>query len=154
MQKTILLTRYELGPKVTKFLFFMFGIGQSLQGIRYLVRDTSTNGDVFFGGFQLIVGLLLILLGFTLFNSRVTFSPKISVDEEKIIVREDIFTKTKRINWNDVKEITFKSFALDILLKNNKEELVILRTNAEVSIEVKALLREVANKKMIQVKGG
>ena len=154
MQKTILLTRYELGPKITRFLFFMFGVSQSMQGIRHLDDNPLTKGDIIFGGFLLLTGLLLIFLGFTLFSPTVKFSPKISVDDEKIIVREDVFNKTKRIDWKDINEITFKSFALDILLNDDKEKLVILRTNAEVSIEVKKLVREMADKKMITIKGG
>ncbi len=154
MQKTILLTRYELGPKITRFLFFILGISQSMQGIRHLDDAPLTTGDIIFGGFLLLSGLLLIFLGFTLFSSTVKFSPKLSVDDEKIIVREDVFKRTKRIDWKDIKEITFKSFALDILLNDDKEKLVILRTNAEVSIEVKKLVREMADKKMITIKGG
>ncbi len=154
MQKTILLTRYELGPKITRFLFFMFGISQSMQGIRHLDDTPLTTGDIIFGGFLLLTGLLLLFLGFTLFSPTVQFSSKISVDYEKIIVREDVFKKTKRIDWKDIKEITFKSFALDILLNDDKEKLIILRTNAEASIEVKKLVREMADKKMITIKGG
>lgn len=154
MQKTILLTQYELGPKITKFLFFMFGVSQTTQGIRHLDDTPLTTGDIVFGGFLLLTGLLLIFLGFTLFSSTVKFSPKISVDDEKLIIREDVFKKTKIIDWKDIKEITFKSFALDILLNDNKEKLVILRTNAEVSIEVKKLVREMADRRNITVKGG
>ena len=154
MQKTILLTRYELGPKITRFLFFMFGVSQTIQGIRHLDDTPLTTGDIVFGGFLLLIGLSLIFLGFALFSSAVKFSPKISVDDEKLIIREDVFKKTKSIDWKDIKEITFKSFALDILLNDNKEKLVILRTNAEVSIEVKKLVREMADRRNITVKGG
>lgn len=132
----------------------MFGVSQTTQGIRHLDDTPLTTGDIVFGGFLLLTGLLLIFLGFTLFSSTVKFSPKISVDDEKLIIREDVFKKTKIIDWKDIKEITFKSFALDILLNDNKEKLVILRTNAEVSIEVKKLVREMADRRNITVKGG
>lgn len=154
MQKTILLTRGELGPKITRVLFFVLGISQVMQGIRQLDGIPLTTGDSIFGAFLSLTGLLLIVLGFALFNPAFKFCPRFSVDDERIVVREDIFYATKRIDWKDIKEIAFKSFALDILLKDGKEELLILRTNAEASIEVKKLVREMADRKMILIKGG
>lgn len=154
MQRTILLTHHELGPKISKFLFFMIGISQSVQGIRHLIDTPLTTGDILFGGFLLLIGVILIFLGFTLFSHTASLSPKITVDEERIIAREKIFSRVKRIDWKDIKEITFKSYELDILQSSNHTQVIILRTTPDVSIEVKKLVREMADKKMITVNGG
>lgn len=154
MQKTILLTNYGLGPKMTKYLFFLLGVSQSMQGFKQLDDTPLTTGDIILGGFLLFTGVLLIVLGFTLFSPTLEFSPKVSVDDEKIIVREDLFKRTQRVDWKDIKEITFKSFALSVLLNDSNEKLILLRTSAEGSIDVKKLVREVAESKSIPTKGG
>ena len=154
MQKTILLTRYEFRPWVTRIFYLLFGASQSIQGIDRLSDNPLTTGKMLLGGFLLLTGVLLIFIGITLFTSMVRFSPKISVDENEIVVREDVFLKTRTIKWKDIKEISFKSFALDILLVNNTNEIITLRANAETSIEVKKLLREIAGRKLVSIKGG
>lgn len=59
MQNTILLTRYELGPKISRYLFFIFGISQSMQGIRYLDDTPLTTGDLIFGRFLLLTEIFV-----------------------------------------------------------------------------------------------
>ena len=61
--------------------------------------------------------------------------------------------KTRQVNWKDIKEITFKSFELDTLRTDNSNELIMLKTNAQTSIEVKKLLREIADRKSVMIVG-
>ena len=119
-------------------------------------KSRLNTGDVVFGVILLSIGLLIILWGIILFNPKIWFLPKVSVDENAILIiliREEIFMKTKQVNWKDVKEITFKSFELDILRADNSNELIMLKTNAQTSIEVKKLLREIADRKSVMIVG-
>ena len=59
-----------------------------------------------------------------------------------------------KINWDELKQIQFKSFAWDFLFNNGKSLLVVLRTTNEGSMEVKKSLMEVASKKSIQIVAG
>ncbi len=86
------------------------------------------------------------MLGFILFNPKNKFSPKIEIDENNILIREDVYLRTKKIQ--------FKSFALDFLFNNGKSLLVVLRTTNEGSMEVKKSLMEIASKKSIQIVAG
>ena len=94
------------------------------------------------------------MLRFILFNPKNKFSPKIEIDENNISIREDVYLRTKKINWDELKQIQFKSFALDFLFNNGKSLLVVLRTTNEGSMEVKKSLMEVASKKSIQIVAG
>ena len=68
------------------------------------------------------------MLGFILFNPKSKFSPKIEIDENNILIREDVYLRTKKINWDELRQIQFKSFTLDFLFNNGKSLLAVLRT--------------------------
>ena len=125
-----------------------------MQGITQLNKSPLNTGGVVLGIILLSIGLLIILWGIILFNPKIWFLPKVSVDENSILIREGILTKTRQTNWKDVKEITFKSFELDILRTDNSRDLIMLKTNAQTSIEVKKLLREIADRKSVMIMGG
>ena len=94
------------------------------------------------------------MLGFILFNPKSKFSPKIEIDENNILIREDVYLRTKKINWDELRQIQFKSFTLDFLFNNGKSLLAVLRTTNEGSREVKNSLMEIASKKLIQIVAG
>ncbi len=113
-----------------------------------------TNWGLGLGILLLASGLLMATLGFILFNPTNVFAPKFVIDDDEIQIREDVHLKTKTINWHDIKEITYKSFALDFLLNDNSNKLIILRTDGERSVEIKKSIREIADKKSINIIGG
>ncbi|CAN5357859.1 hypothetical protein BH09BAC3_BH09BAC3_09690 [soil metagenome] len=156
MKKTILLTQNSNGltTTVSKWLFIMLGLFSVITGVRDLTGVTLTNWGLGIGISLLLSGFLMLTLGLILFNPTNKFAPKVVIDENEIKIREDIHKRTKSIIWTDIKEITFKSFALDFLLSDNRNELIILRTNGETSVEIKKAVREIANKKSINIIGG
>ncbi len=99
-------------------------------------------------------GILIAILGLIVFNPTNVLAPKFVIDENGIQIRGTLTVKTKTINWNDIKEITYKSFELDFLLNDNSSKLIILRTNGETSVEIKKSIREIADKKSINIIGG
>ena len=124
-----------------------------MQEISQLNKSPLDTGDIAFGIILLSIGLLTILWGIILFNPKIGFLPKVSVDENAILIREEVFMKTRQVNWKDIKEITFKSFELDTLRTDNSNELIMLKTNAQTSFEVKKLLREIADRKSVMIVG-
>lgn len=96
----------------------------------------------------------MFILGLILFSSTNKFTPRVVIDEDQITIRKDVFNRTKLIKWNDLKLIEFKSFALDFLYNDNKTQLIILPTTGETVIEIKKSIRELADKKLIAIKGG
>lgn len=132
MKKTILLTQNGLGLTISKWLFVVLGLSNSITGVRSLTETPLTSWGLGLGILFLTSGILIATLGLILFNPANMFAPKVVIDENQILVREDVHAKTKSINWKDIKEITYKSFALDFLLQDNSNRSVILRTNAEL----------------------
>jgi hypothetical protein len=153
MKKTILLTQNGLSGTVSKWLFVILGLSNSINGVKNLTETPLTNWGLGLGILLLASGLLMATLGLILFNPTNMFAPKFIIDDNEIQIREDVHVKTKTINWNDVKEITYKSFALDFLLSDNSIKLIILRTNGETSVEIKKSIREIADKKSINIIG-
>lgn len=154
MKKTILLTQNGLSEKVSKWLFVIVGISNSINGIGYLIDTPLTNWGLRLGVFLLASGILIAILGLIVFNPTNVLAPKFVIDENGIQIRGTLHVKTKTINWNDIKEITYKSFELDFLLNDNSSKLIILRTNGETSVEIKKSIREIADKKSINIIGG
>ncbi len=125
-----------------------------MNGIDRLTSLPLTNWTLFLGIFLLLSGLLMFILGLILFSSTNKFTPRVVIDEDQITIRKDVFNRTKLIKWNDLKLIEFKSFALDFLYNDNKTQLIILPTTGETVIEIKKSIRELADKKLIAIKGG
>ena len=156
MRKTILLTRNPngLNATVSKLLFILLGLSGLIRGGFDLASATSTFWSTTIALLLVVSGIMMLMLGFILFNPKNKFSPKIEIDENNISIREDVYLRTKKINWDELKQIQFKSFALDFLFNNGKSLLVVLRTTNEGSMEVKKSLMEVASKKSIQIVAG
>lgn len=156
MKKTILLTRNPngLNATVSKLLFILLGLSGLIRGGFDLASATSAFWSTTIALLLVVSGIMMLMLGFILFNPKNKFSPKIEIDENNISIREDVYLRTKKINWDELKQIQFKSFAWDFLFNNGKSLLVVLRTTNEGSMEVKKSLMEVASKKSIQIVAG
>jgi hypothetical protein len=152
MKKTILLTQHGLlGSNISRWVITICGLLYSLIGIGNLI-ETPRIG---WGSISMIsIGLLQAIFGFILLDAKSMFAPKFIIDENEIRIREAIHKSTKSIIWSDIKEITYESFALDFLLNDGKNKVLNLQTNAETSIEIKKCIREIAEKKSINIIGG
>ncbi len=156
MKKIILLTQNPSGlnQPVTKWLFIILGLFNLVRGIADLVGTSLTNWSLLIGLLLAVSGLALLIFGLILFDPKNKLAPKVVVDENEISIREDIFNRTKNIKWNELKQIDFKSFALDFLFNDSRTLLVILKTTGETSKEIKKAIREMADKKSVNIIGG
>jgi hypothetical protein len=148
MEKTIV-----LGPFASRWIYFMLGISHTILGISQLTAPLS-KGEIITGLVYLTIGVTLLLLAFVLFSPFFWFTPKLTVDKNKIIFRENIFKGTKTIEWKDIKGIKYKSFEIEFQYNNGVTESLYLKTDSERSIEVKRALREIADNKLIPIDGG
>jgi hypothetical protein len=149
MERTIV-----LGPFASRWIYFMIGISHTILGISKLTESPLTKGDLITGLLYLIIGVTLFFLAFVLFSPFFWFTPKLTVDTNKILFRENIFKRTKNIEWKDIQGIEYKSFELEFQYNNGVTESLYLKTDSERSIEVKRALREIADKKSIPIDGG
>jgi len=150
MTKTI-----ELTPKATKWIFIFNGTINSVIGISQLLRtDSMTTWGSVLGIILAFTGPLMILYGIILFNSGNKLTPRVNVDENGILIKTDIHKGQRKIDWENVKEITYKPFELSFLLKNDDVETVNLQTNGAISIVIKKTIRQFADDRQIRVIGG
>jgi hypothetical protein len=89
-----------------------------------------------------------------LFRPSNTIIPRITINERGLIIKGDIFKKVISIDWTDVKEITYRSFALDLKLSDKSIKTLDLPTTADKSIEIKKSIREICDNKNITIEGG
>lgn len=145
----------ELTPKSTKWIFVINGIINTGLGLRHLsISESWTHWTSLLGLLLIIAGPLMFIYGLVLFGRTNKLTPKIQVDENGILVKEDIHKKQRRIDWKNIKEITYRPFELNFLLADDNTEKVILTTNGEISIEVKKTIREFADERQIKIVGG
>ena len=150
MTKTIQLT-----PKSTKWIFVINGIINSGIGLRQLsTSDSWTNWVSILGLLLVVAGPLMFIYGLVLFGRTNRLTPKIQVDDNGILIKEDIHKGRRRIDWKNIKEITYRPFELNFHLTDNNTETVILTTNVEISVDVKRTIREFADGKQIRIVGG
>lgn len=146
MRQTIKLT-----PGSTKWIFLFNGIANTAIGLNQYVGDAKGWG--FTVGVLLIAGPLLIVYAAFLFSSS-RLMPTVHLNDTSIEVKEDIHKESKSIPWKDIKEITFKSFEINFEMKGQKDVIVVLNTNAQISQEIKRSIRTLAEEKRITVNGG
>jgi hypothetical protein len=150
MKKTI-----ELTPKSTKWFFVYNGVVNTAIGINSLLLNNSWIHWTSILGIILIVsGPILFIYGLILFRPSNTIIPRITINERGLIIKGDIFKKVISIDWTDVKEITYRSFALDLKLSDKSIKTLDLPTTADKSIEIKKSIREICDNKNITIEGG
>jgi hypothetical protein len=150
MTKTI-----ELTPKSTKWIFLFNGITNSAIGLQQLLTTDSWAGwGSLFGIVLIVAGPLMLIYGAILFSRTNKLTPKIKVDEIGILIKEDIHKGQIKIDWENVKEITYRPFELNFHLTDNSTETVNLTTSGEISVDVKRTIREFADGKQIRIVGG
>ncbi len=150
MRKSIALT-----PNATKWSYIISGTINLALGISHFLKAASlTNWESIVGAFIGIAGILVILFGVFSSNPANKLMPMVQVDETCILVKEDLHKRERKIDWKNIKEITYKSFELDFLLDDNNREIINLRTNGEISIEIKKTIRRFAGDRQIKIIGG
>jgi hypothetical protein len=156
MKKTIFLTQNPNGfsTNVSKWMYLLFGIFNSVSGIERLTDASLTNWTLFLGILLLSSGLVMFVMGLILFSPTNKFTPRVVIDENEITIRPDLFTSTKLIRWSDIKLIIYKSYVLDFIFNDKENQRVLLPTTAATVVEIKRSLRALADRKLVTVIGG
>jgi len=150
MKRTI-----ELTPKSTKWIYLFNGAVNTAIGINILLQSESwIHWASILSILLVLAGPLLFVYGIILFYPSNKLTPTINIDQQGLRINRDIFKKVVRIDWTNIKEITFKSFELDFKLDDDNIKTVNLPTTAEKSIEVKKTIRDYCNNKQIKIVGG
>jgi hypothetical protein len=144
----------ELIPKSTKWIYLFNGIVNSIIGIQQLLTSDTWSWLLLFGLILTVGGPLMIIYSLILFSRTSVLTPRIQIDETGVLIREDIHRGQKKIEWKDVKEITYRPFELNFHLTDDNTETLSLPTSGEISIDVKKTIREFADSRQINIIGG
>ncbi len=80
---------------------------------------------------------------------------RIEINSDYILSKRSILASKKIINWEDIKEISFGSYRIDLALTQKREERIRINTDdSSISISVKEAIATVAGKKEIPVNPG
>jgi hypothetical protein len=111
------------------------------------------GGRYFAGTYSTSFGLFIIAYGMIYYGYFFPWTPQITINAERVIIRPGLFAKTSLLQWADVSEIKLGirrvSFKIDGDYKDFK-----LSVSASVSKDVKKSLRELATTTNISIVGG
>ena len=149
MNKTILLgAKSTLSNNTSKWLLSFIGLFYvGLGGMKIYQQGSSFDSFAW-----LIAGLLFLFNGLIIYSST-PWTPKIRVSDTKIDVKNKLFGQSKIILWANIQSIEFEPYTI-VFHFTDSYEIISYKSNAEASIEIKSVLREVAKSKNIQVKDG
>lgn len=156
MSKTILLgsggtPNFDI--KVQKWNMIFFGILFLLQGYSYLLKIDQGTWAKVMTGITFMSGSYVIIFALLNFSRSSKFAPKVIVDETSIKFKPGLFKKYRYFNWQDIQSISFKSFRVDFKTENTVE-ILSYDCTSDISIDIKEAIREMAEKKNIEVVGG
>lgn len=149
MKKTILLgEKGMISSKISKWLLGILGLLWFAFGTLKIYADGVSIGSIGY----IIIGLILIVYSVLIFTAN-PFAPKVSISENEIKIKRKVFSRSVNILWTNIESIEFDQYLIVFNLKDGIEEFD-YSTNAEISIEIKSSIREAAENKHIEVKGG
>jgi len=149
MGKTVILgSKNVISNNVSKWLSLIIGILYLVLG----AVKTYEQGSSFDSLGWLFLGACFILYGLLVFTAT-PLTPKMRISDIQVELKNKIFGKRTKVMWADVQSIEFGQFMIIFKLKDRDKELN-YRSNKDASIEIKSLIREIAENKNIQVSGG
>ena len=149
MNKTILLgAKSALSNNASKWLLSLIGLSY----IGFGAIKIYQQGSSFESTAWLIAGTLFLFNGLITYSST-PWTPRIRINDSEIYVKNKLFGKSKIILWVNIQSIEFEPYTI-VFHFMDSDEIISYKSNAEASIEIKSVLREVAESKAIQVKGG
>ncbi|CAN0459450.1 unnamed protein product, partial [Ectocarpus fasciculatus] len=80
--------------------------------------------------------------------------PRVIIDDQHILIRNGVFSKSSTLNWKDIAQVRFGMRRLTFQVAQGEARDFQLNTSANTSKLVKKYLREIAQEKHISVIGG
>lgn len=147
-------TTIEFAPSFTKWAFIFNGIVNTIIGINLLMQsDLWIHWTTILGILLIIAGPLFLIYGIILI-SPFNRAPKMQIDDRGLLIMNENYKKGLNIDWTNIKEITYRTFALDFVLDDSKIVTVDLPTTAKKTNEIKQTIRTYSEPKNIKIIGG
>ena len=149
MKKTILLgEKGMISTKASSWLLGILGLIMFVLGSMQIFAKGASIGSIGY----VLVGFIFILYSIIVFTVN-PFAPKVTISDIEVKIKRKVFSAPINILWTSIHSIEFDQYMIALHLTDRVEEFS-YSTNAEISIEIKSAIREVAKNKNIQVIGG
>lgn len=158
MNNTILIgTNNNFSIKTNRWLFPITGLIFLTTGGARLIYDFNASNDAVIG---LIIGILMSVMGLyyfiyglTAFSTNSRLALRIKITDEFIEIKDRFLKPPIHLIWTDLKSIEFGKYKIVFQLEESNK-VFSYKSNANVSVEIKKMIREMADEKKIEVVAG
>ena len=156
MNKTILLGAsgaHTFDIKIQKWNYFILGALFIAQGLTYFYRIDEGIWTKLMMNLTFMSGTYVIIFALINFSRTSKYSPKLKIDDDSVELKTSLFKKGIKVKWQEIQSVSFKPYRVDFKVADTVE-VITYDTTSDISIEIKEALREIAEKKNIEVIGG
>ena len=154
MEKTILIgMNNQYSAKANRWGFILTGLLFLFNGVLNIYNNSLEPLGLILGIGIFFGGIYFTFYGMTAFSKYSRFAMKIKITNKIIEIKNKLFGSAMRLNWSDITSIKFGFYEIIFQIENTTEVFEI-NSNADVSKEVKRIIREQAELKNIEVIGG
>ena len=154
MSKTILIgMNNKFTAKANKWLFSLTGLLFLVNGIFNLYNSILEPIGLILGVSMIVGGIFYLFYGLFGFLENSKFSPKVQLDELTIELKNSLWKPSVKLKWSDLSSIKFEPYEV-IFNINDVSNSFSFNANANVSVEIKQTIREMAERRNIDVVGG
>ena len=143
----------KFSAKANKWLFSLTGLLFLVNGSFNLYNSNLEPIGLILGVLMIIGGLFYLSYGLFGFSEHSKFAPKVKVDESAIELKNSLWKPSVKLNWSDLSSIKFEPYEVIFDIKDVSNSFS-FNTNADVSVEIKQTIREIAERRNIEVVGG
>lgn len=134
--------------------------GHLILGILFIIQGIYHIESNIVFPFGLMIGIILVpggivytIYGFLSFNKSSKYAPGFSISEDELSFKKNLFKPAQKIRWDHIKKIEMASYLL-IVSTEESETVMQYSSNPEISLEIKSVVRAMAESKGIEVVGG
>ncbi|MGK7393070.1 MAG: hypothetical protein ACNS62_00810 [Candidatus Cyclobacteriaceae bacterium M3_2C_046] len=154
MNKTILLGVKNSFPfRINQWLYLFIGIMFIGNGIYHIIENHLFPWGRILGLIMLLPGFYYTIYGITAFNKHSKYAPKVKLEPNQLILKQNLFSPSYKISWAAIQKIQFGTYQLNIFL-NDDHIIFHYHSRPAVSLEIKKAIREAAEMNNISMEAG
>ena len=153
MSKTILIgLNNNFSAKTNRWINSLAGLVNLMIAAYFIYKygNSSEPFGLILGILIFIAGSYSLMYGLTAFSENSKFALRVKVDDKIIEIKNKFFKPVTRLNWSDIQSIEFGLYKITFQLEGTSKVFE-YKSNADVSINIKRTIREIADEKNIKV---
>lgn len=155
MKKTLLLggNHFNFPVKVSLWGTIFTGIIFFINGVINIYRDVAEPIGFILGVVMIPCGIGYMIYGLLSFTTSSKYAPRFTIDEKELLFKQTLKEPPIKVSWNQIKRIHMAPYLLD-LSTSESDIIMSYSSNSRISKEIKSAIREMAESKGIEVRGG